>query len=315
VKGKTKQEDLMVRYLLGELPEEEQTRVEQEFLANGDYFEQLLAIEDALYDEYVRDEMAPYERARFEQLVLSSSFQRRGAEFTREILRAILGEGAQITKNSQSRRVGIPSLRARASLSLKLAALVLAILGISLLVWILHLRTDLIHTRDEVRNIDAAAAETAKNLGHESERNRELLDQLNAERELRAQLEQKLSGPKTTLATTLVSVTLTPNTLTRSGGSATVVNMGDHVRRIRLKISLEDKDENKAFAITIRTYEGRAVWNGSDLRNDTRHSISIVLPAGTLAVGDYILTLSGGSGAGDYSIIGDYQFSVRKPRH
>jgi hypothetical protein len=43
--------------LLGELPEQEMIRVETRFLSDGDYFDRLRAVEDALVDEYVRNEI------------------------------------------------------------------------------------------------------------------------------------------------------------------------------------------------------------------------------------------------------------------
>ena len=44
----------MTRYLLGDLPEIEQTAVEQEYFADPEKFEEVWAVENDLVDRYVR---------------------------------------------------------------------------------------------------------------------------------------------------------------------------------------------------------------------------------------------------------------------
>ena len=50
-------EDLFVMYLLGELPEEEQARLEEVFFTNDEYFEQLLIAEDELRYDYAQESL------------------------------------------------------------------------------------------------------------------------------------------------------------------------------------------------------------------------------------------------------------------
>src|SRR5262245_14345184 len=77
---RTETERQLMRYLLGELSEEEKTRLEERFFAEDDYFAELLAVEDDLIDEYVQDALSPRERALFEQhFLVSSQRQRRVA--------------------------------------------------------------------------------------------------------------------------------------------------------------------------------------------------------------------------------------------
>jgi len=61
----------MLRYLLGELSLEEKARFEERYLAEGDYFEQLLDVEDKLIHRYVMDELAGRERELFERHFLA----------------------------------------------------------------------------------------------------------------------------------------------------------------------------------------------------------------------------------------------------
>ncbi|MCP3978005.1 MAG: hypothetical protein GY716_01565, partial [bacterium] len=54
-------DQLLVRYLLGELPDDDAGDLEQAVLTDGGLFEQLRAIEDDLVDAYVRGELSTRE--------------------------------------------------------------------------------------------------------------------------------------------------------------------------------------------------------------------------------------------------------------
>jgi hypothetical protein len=59
-------EELFVRYLLGELPDEDQTRLEEVWFADDGYFEQLLVAEDELKYSYAAGALEAGRRERFE---------------------------------------------------------------------------------------------------------------------------------------------------------------------------------------------------------------------------------------------------------
>ena len=60
-------EDLIKRYLLGELSATEQTALEDEYFLNRSKYEQLCRIEDELLDSYTRGTLTPIDRDRFER--------------------------------------------------------------------------------------------------------------------------------------------------------------------------------------------------------------------------------------------------------
>lgn len=72
----------VVRYLLGELNEPEANAIEDRFIQDDDYFEELEAIEDALIDRYVDGELGPRERERFETRYGRSKWGRSRIEFS-----------------------------------------------------------------------------------------------------------------------------------------------------------------------------------------------------------------------------------------
>lgn len=67
----------MVNYLLGELPEEEQLRLEERFFTDDEYYQQLLALEDELLYDYAAGGLSSEQRVKFEQRFLSSPQARR----------------------------------------------------------------------------------------------------------------------------------------------------------------------------------------------------------------------------------------------
>src|SRR5215216_3814169 len=73
---KTSDEKEIISYLLGELKEDEQRRVEERLLTNDEYFDLLLVAEDDLIDNYVRDGLTARERERFEAHFLATPERR-----------------------------------------------------------------------------------------------------------------------------------------------------------------------------------------------------------------------------------------------
>lgn len=71
----TGDEQLLTRYLLGELPEEERAELEAEYFADPELFARLLATEDELIDAYVRGALLGQARARFEERFLRTGDQ------------------------------------------------------------------------------------------------------------------------------------------------------------------------------------------------------------------------------------------------
>jgi anti-sigma factor RsiW len=69
-------EDLIQRYLLGELTEADQAALEQELLIDRGEFDRVWAVENELIDSYVRGEMSRADRERFEGHYLASPLHR-----------------------------------------------------------------------------------------------------------------------------------------------------------------------------------------------------------------------------------------------
>ncbi|HEX6717730.1 MAG TPA: hypothetical protein VF088_11505, partial [Pyrinomonadaceae bacterium] len=78
-------EDLIARYLLGELPEEQQIEIEDRAFADKEYLATITAVENDLIDEYVRQELSESDRRRFEERFLASAERRKRVEFAKAL--------------------------------------------------------------------------------------------------------------------------------------------------------------------------------------------------------------------------------------
>ena len=89
------------RYLLGELEEAEQDRIELRLLTDPSFGEEFDTIVDEVTDQYVRDELTVDERRRAEKHFLSAPERRVKLEFATELLSRADAERGQRAERSQ----------------------------------------------------------------------------------------------------------------------------------------------------------------------------------------------------------------------
>src|ERR1039457_3514124 len=95
-------ESLMRKYLLGDLPEEERTRIEDEYFADAERFEELVGVENDLIDSYVRGALSDSERGKFEQYYGNRPQPRARIDFAKALSQAALQEGESIAAHKAS---------------------------------------------------------------------------------------------------------------------------------------------------------------------------------------------------------------------
>src|SRR5437588_10968059 len=82
----SREEELMVRYLLGDLPEDAQVQIEQHFLSDDNFFELLSAAEDELRYDYALGHLSARERELFEKRFVQSPQDRAGVDFASALM-------------------------------------------------------------------------------------------------------------------------------------------------------------------------------------------------------------------------------------
>ena len=76
MENETVSDELITRYLLGDVSEKERDEIENLYRGDDDFFERLLIIEDDLLDSYVAGEMSDHERELFDRFFLISETRR-----------------------------------------------------------------------------------------------------------------------------------------------------------------------------------------------------------------------------------------------
>ncbi len=79
----------MVRYLLGELNEQERGTIEEMFFTDYNYFEELLSVEAALFDDYLAGKLSDSEVERLRTNLLGSQFQLRELEIGHNLIETV----------------------------------------------------------------------------------------------------------------------------------------------------------------------------------------------------------------------------------
>ena len=320
-------ENLIARYLLGELSEEQQIAIEDRAFADKNYLASITAVENDLIDEYVRNELSAAERQRFEKQFLASPERRKRVEFART-LAGVMEEEA-VPKRITVRESQSPSWRDAIYAFINGLTPTARIAFVSavplLLIGAGYLSIETLRLRSELREFQAAsqAQRDAQQQALELERrrNEELNAQLNQEKQQREQTDESLRelseagdavnpAPRPVIA----SLTLLPG-LSRGGDDKPSLVLPEDARLVRLQIGIDPEEQYKKFTVELRTLSGRQVWTRENLNARNRRgarAVGLTVPATALKAGEYELVLRGVSDSGSSEDVGFYYFNVKK---
>ena len=311
-------EKLIARYLLGDLPEEQQVEIEDRAFSDKEYLALITAVENDLIDEYVRHELSQTERQQFESRFLASVERRKRVEFARALTCVPVQQRSVATQWSwrDSLYAFISGLNPAAKFAVAAAMLLLVVGGAWLLTETLRLRSRL--TQLQAQN-QARQNELQQQLETERRRNEELNARLGQEQQQREQTDESLrqlseTGSATPERPVIASLMLLPG-LSRGGGEKSSLILAGDARLVRLQIGIDPDEPFKTFAVELRTAAGRQVWTRDNLTARTRgkaRAVSLTLPASALKSGDYELRLSGRKEGGESEDVGFYYFDVKK---
>ena len=326
-------EGFIVRYLLGDLSEQEQVGVEDRAFSDADYLQNILAVEADLIDEYVRGGLDQNERRQFETRFLASSERRQKVDFAKALAR-VTGESvatetvrrpALTVTPDKWRHSFIASLRG-ASLAVRFsfaAASVVFVIGIALLV------AQTVKLRGEIKQLQAERRERQQNqqtleqqFADERARNQELAAAFQREQQQRERNEEVIhelergrdDSENKPSQPTVLSFVLLPG-VSRSGGAPPKLTVPLAARFVRLQIGIEPGDEYKSFGVELLTQGGQHLWSQKNLSARSGRAGRVVvlnLPAGLLGAGQYELALKGVTEEGKTEDVGFYYFEVLK---
>ena len=332
---KSSNEELIARYLLGDLPEQEQERVEDRAFSDQQYLQEILAAENDLIDEYVRGGFSGSERRQFEGRFLASPGRQQKVEFARALAK-VTPESVVTEEATRPAIVRAPThwwdsliafLRGphlALKFSLAAAALFFAVAGSWLAVETARLRAQVARLEAEqqarLRQDAALNREVAAERAH-----REELDaQLRREREQRERSEELARGlqrdqsqresTRVPSQPAIVSLALWPG-ISRSAVDRPKLVIPRAAHLAQFQIGLERGDEYERFRAELRTRGGQEVLTQNNLRAQARRAgraVVLNLPASLLSTGEYELALKGVTGQGEVEDLGYYYFDVLK---
>ena len=281
-------------YLLGQLPEEEQVRVEDRAFSDPDYLSALEDVEADLIDSYVRGQLPAANRLAFERRFFTSRRRVDKVEFARALSTLV----AEVRPLSAPVTAWWSGFFSKWSLGPRLAAGLATVTLVAGTGWLAFENAGM-RTR-------IAALETR---GLELQTRSET-----AEQALNAELGRRRSEGGT-MAPAIATLTLLPG-LTRAETNRILLAVPPAAQLARIEIQLEARDDYARFHAELRTADGQEVLTRANLprrRTPAGASVSFDVPASALTNGDYELELKGISGNQAAQPIGYYYFRVAKP--
>jgi anti-sigma factor RsiW len=279
-------DDLMMRYLLGDISDEVRVRLEEHYFVDDRVFEQLSAFEDELVDDYVRGELTEAQRKQFELHFLNSPERQRKLAFARSFTRFLSNvptAAAPPKRDAWRQKItdwfGLRSGTARWAFAVAFAAVVFG--G----AWLLRENWWL---RTQLGEMHAQQAE----LRHQEEQLSRQLAQLKAPA-IEGPSEPELSQSRPP-SLAIFALTLTPGVL-RSGAEQKTLDLPPGPSLVRLRLDIEGQSY-ETYRVTLETAEGRKVWSKEGLKAILEGKVRIVvleLPSKLLGNKDYIVELSG----------------------
>jgi len=296
---------LLVGYLLGEVSEQQRTRVELEYLKRPDALERLAALEHELIDAYVGDELPADRRRRFEAVLLPSAAIQRRVELARQLLAYVAGQPAPPRQRWWH---ALAAFQLRPAAQFAMATLVV-VFGAAAVLTFVQLR----HARLELARVERERAELAARASAQSQTSASLQPP-GGEAPLQTPPPSSAGVERPGAVPQIVAMMLEPG-LVRGEPSAAPAIVARATDQIRLRLRL-DVQEHQSFRATVETLEGREILSRDGLRAtplNGSHVVSFTMAASSLPAGSYLVTLSGRTPAGGSTDVAVYPFAVRRP--
>src|SRR5262245_40240718 len=149
---------LLENYLLGEVSEEQRTRIELEYLKRPEALERLAAVEHELIDAYVADELPADRRRRFEAVLLASAAVKRRVEFARQLSAYAAGQPERPSESWWRQALAVFQFRPAAQFAMAVLAVVCAAAAVWTFGQLRHARLELARVERERAELAARAA-------------------------------------------------------------------------------------------------------------------------------------------------------------
>ena len=333
----TEKDEMMRRYLLDEMADEERQAIEEKFLDDDSFFEEITAYEDELLYEYKQNRLTEPQRIVFAEKFLKTPLDQQKAEFAEAFLEVAEEIGKETPTVSFWQSIAVFFSFSNAAFRIGAAlATVLVVFGLG--IWLINdsswqnvvveLPTNMnmaISTpippeidRKIIEEKQKEQDELDKKLDEEKQKNQQNTDKIREIELKREKLQREIDENQKKKAVPLpndqlpqksyVALILSPGTFNREGGEgASKIKLTPDIKT--LKLSLKSKAETQNYRVIIRAIDDdREVWTGF-VQKKNKKTISLNVPAQILQRADYEISLINQN---DNQEIESYYFSVLK---
>ena len=325
-------QEIAKRYLLGELPEEERTALEERYFLDDEEFEQFEIAEDELLDRYVRNELSAEDTRRFEKLLVAPGLTER-VEVARLIAKRTAAPVSQVatpvivppkpeTVGWWDRLFGSPAAAVpgfRPAFAMSLIFLMLATVAF-IFVW-MKLRAESQRLaqqqqqqeqlRQQIKEQEARYNELEAKL-NKTDQEKEQQAALAAEYQ-RLLAEKQQQGPGTAM---IFPIALSPGGASRGSGGESVqaFTIQRGATQVGLKLNVTHGDDYTHYNAFVKNLDSSKPFaTRSDLKPFTergRKYITINVLAKDLPAGSYNVHLDGVTSDGRVDNFEDYPFRI-----
>ncbi len=304
-------EQMISRYLLGELSESEQSALEEKYFSDPKVFDEVLETESELVDGYVRGQMSNELRQRFEQSYMAHPARSERVKFaaaltTRLDQRPVTDERLLPSASWWQRLLSsVGGQRPTFRLAMALAIFLLMLGG----VWIFVEN----QRRQQSELARAQAAREAQEKRERERRAQPTPDEANRVNRTPQQIAQPT--PPSDSAPRSVSLALTVG-MVRGGDipkTPTLV-IPSGTGQVRILLNLKENNYSR-YRASLQTIAGVEILSQNGIKPArAKHGASFVftLPASKLSNGDYVLTLRGINPDGEIDDLSKSLFRVEK---
>lgn len=331
-------EQLVRRYLLGDLPRRERERVEAGLLTDDHYYQSLTAleeeVEDDLIDEYLHGELTESERENFNRVFLTSPERLHKFKVLKDlkehagtVAHGEVSDPKTIDSNTSYGWIPAIALFQNPLFGLSSAAALTLVLLCCVWLWIRSNSLEAQLRQAKVQHpTDSSLKDHVEQLTRQNE---ELLARLKLSEDQRAGLEQDIDAlrsretpqvtpqnqPSTPARSTFATVILSPVTRSGSGdGPSTLTFQPGHTEgRLTLNVYRINPTDYKRFRVVVKEQAGPEVWRNEDLKLQSvgkNARAVLIIPAEKLAASQYVGELDAITSDEQSEALGSYVFRV-----
>jgi hypothetical protein len=330
-------DQLLVRYVLGLLPDDQTELLDEASIADDDVAARLRVVEDDLVDGYVRGTLDAATLNRFESYYLSSPERREHVRFASSLIRAVdraapradkrpleqpapgrpsesdaplrVGEAAGLGNVQAS---GAASARRGLMAGLAAAAALLLAASASLLYQTGRLSRGLDQAQHESAALDRRTQELEQQLANQRAVNAETASRLARAREsVPGSTSTPLNRANATTGLPAFALVLLPQT--RAIGPISTLALSPGAERVAFDLQLETNDFPQ-YQVGLRDPATNGIIWRSDWMAPSPHAdqatVAIVIPATLLKPQHFSIELRGREAGGGGQVVGSYAFQI-----